>query len=388
MRLAVLLAAFVFTGSASASPFGEGRSEGRPTVKKPKKAKQVAPKIEADEEDQPKAKKEPKAKKLATKAEPKKKIVDDEEIVVVEDDKPAKAKKIVEADDEAPTITIEGEDDTEAEPTETAALDEDDGEPLVDAPIAVGKTAIATQRPKTRFYFRAGAMQQQTRLGDTQFQLRTDLPLDSSGLGEGSGVELQKADIPVGAIIGVVLPVLNRKLSIETVLGIPRPTKLVATGKLANESLAPTFMNMPTGIEPLGSDIGEVTFAPPIVTAVYRVAELGRFTPVAGAGVMVLMTRGAKITNAALNEAGDPKLKITPAPGLVLQGGVDIQLWKRVAARIDVKYVLGMRVNATVEDIAVTPTAIPQLGSIEVGDALMSSKVSPLIVQAGVGLDF
>jgi outer membrane protein W len=121
---------------------------------------------------------------------------------------------------------------------------------------------------------------------------------------------------------------------------------------------------------------------------VYRVAKLGPVTPIAGAGVMVLMGRNAKITNAVLQEAGDPKLSIKPSPGLVVQGGLDIQLWKRVAARVDVKYVLGMKVNATIEDIAVTPTAIPTLGSIEVGDAVMSAKVAPLIVQAGVGVDF
>jgi hypothetical protein len=111
-------------------------------------------------------------------------------------------------------------------------------------------------------------------------------------------------------------------------------------------------------------------------------------TPIAGVGAMVLLSRNAKITNPVLNEAGDPKLKIAPAPGLVLQSGLEIKLTKRIAARLDIKYVLGLKVKATIEDIAVTPKAIPTLGSIPVGDAVMLAKVTPLILQGGVGVDF
>jgi outer membrane protein W len=169
---------------------------------------------------------------------------------------------------------------------------------------------------------------------------------------------------------------------------MPSKSKFKATGALANESLAPTFMGLPTGIEPLGSDIGEATFAPPMLTAVYRIAELGPVTPFAGTGIMLLMARGAKITNPVLNEAGDPKLSFSPSPGLVLQGGAEMRIWKRISARLDVKYVLGMKVNAKIENIAVTPKAIPALGSIEVGDAVLSAKVTPLVVQLAVGADF
>lgn len=307
--------------------------------------------------------------------------------------KPAKATPVEPSPDdelviieEAPAGKPAADTEDDGDPPRTRVATADDEDALDD--VAVTKTTTRSAPHKTRFYFRAGAMKQSTKLGATEFSLQTQLPVDTSSLGAGSGVETQQNQIPVGAIVGVVLPVANRKLSLETVLGIPTPTRFQATGKLATESLAPTFMGMETGIEPLGADLGEVTFAPPIVTAVYRVAKLGPVTPIAGAGVMVLMGRNAKITNAVLQEAGDPKLSIKPSPGLVVQGGLDITLWKRVAARIDVKYVLGMKVNATIEDIAVTPKAIPTLGSIEVGDAVMSAKVAPLIVQAGVGVDF
>lgn len=381
---ATIIAGLLLSATADAGPFGPGRSEGAPSTKKKPKA---APKSKVK-----------KVKKVKVETP-----IDDDELVVIEDPpartstkavkKPVKVEKPAVDDDddddelvviEEPPVKTPTEDDEADDdaPKQVAALDE------VDEPTTVTKATTKSAPHKTRFYFRAGGMKQSTKLGSPTFSLQTDLPVDTSSVGAGSGVETQENKVPLGAIIGVVLPVLDRRLSLETVLGIPTPTRFKATGKLATESLAPTFMGMPTGIEPLGSELGEVTFAPPIVTAVYRVAKLGPVTPIAGAGLMLLMGRGGKITNPVLQEAGDPKLSIKPSPGLVVQGGLDIQLWKRVAARLDVKYVLGMKVNATIEDIAVTPKAIPALGSLEVGDAVLSAKVAPLIIQAGVGVDF
>lgn len=384
---ATILAGLLLSTTADAGPFGPGRSEGAPpTKKKPKANKKAKKPVEADElvvsDDAPKKKAKP-----AKRSKP---VEADDELVVIEDAPAKKRVKPVEVDkpavDDEELVVIEEPDPLdepeEAPKKQVAVLDDE-----VDAPTTVTKTTKAAPH-RTRFYFRAGGMKQSTKLGSPTFSLQTDLPVDTSSVGAGSGVETQENKIPVGAIIGVVLPVLDRKLSLETVLGIPTPTTFKATGKLATESLAPTFMGLPTGIEPLGSELGQVTFAPPIVTAVYRVATLGPVTPIAGAGLMLLMGRGGKITNPVLQEAGDPKLSIKPSPGLVVQGGLDIRLWKRVAARLDVKYVLGMKVNATIEDIAVTPKAIPTLGTLEVGDAVLSAKVAPLIIQAGVGVDF
>ena len=105
-------------------------------------------------------------------------------------------------------------------------------------------------------------MKQSTKLGATSFSLDTELPLETGSLGEGSGVETQQNQIPVGAIIGVVLPVLDRKLSLETVLGIPTPTRFKATGKLAKTIFetvwetgkAPEEIVREQGIEVVGSE--------------------------------------------------------------------------------------------------------------------------------------
>jgi len=351
--------------------------------------------IEGNTEDRPRTSNKRGRKQTARRdREPRKhKKLRRDLVVVIDDDEPETTSHDA-AIDESLIRDVAPDEDETARPhdhrkTEARLDDDDDGDELDDeSPVRVSKTSPRARPRPTRFYFRAGGFRQTSTLGDTQFALETDLPVDTSTLGANSGVVMEQKQIPVGVIVGYVLPVWNRRLSLETVLGFPSRARFQATGALANDSLAPTFMGMPTGIQALGPDLGEATFAPPMLTSVYRIADLGPVTPIAGAGVMVLLARNTQVTNPVLNAAGDPKLVISPSPGLVLQGGLEVKLWSRIAARLDVKYVLGMRVNARVEDIAVTPTAIPQLGTIEVGDAVMSSKVTPLVIQAGIGADF
>jgi outer membrane protein W len=300
--------------------------------------------------------------------------------------KPAKSAEMRTRPEEDIVEISDDEDERDGRAVAAADDIEEDIEEI--SALRATKQTRSTNRRTTRFYFRAGGIRQTSSLGATEFDLQTSLPVDTSQLGAGSGVEMQQDSIPVGVIVGFVLPVWNRRLSVETILGFPTKTRFRATGKLADESLAPTFMGLPTGIEPLGPDLGEATISPPLVTAVYRVADLGPVTPIIGTGVMVLLARGARITNPVLNEAGSPELSISPSPGLVLQGGLEVRLSKRFAARFDVKYVMGMKVAARVENISVTPKAIPQLGSLEVGDAVLSASVTPLVFQAGIGADF
>jgi hypothetical protein len=247
--------------------------------------------------------------------------------------------------------------------------------------------AQTAQRKRRPFYFRAGALHQESNPGDTDIQLPAGLPIAPAQMTD-SGVEMIDHQIPLAIIVGYTLPILGDRLSLETILGFPVEMEFRATGALANESLAPTVMGLPTGIEPLGPQLGEATFATPLLTAVYRLPDLGPITPLVGAGGMVLFAYGEKITNPVLNEAGDPKLAISPAVGLVLQGGVEIRVWRRLTARIDAKYIAGMTVEARVEDIKVIPRALPQLGTIDVGTAVLTAELAPFVVQAGLGASF
>src|SRR5206468_275369 len=135
-------------------------------------------------------------------------------------------------------------------------------------------------------------------------------------------------------------------------------------------------------------DLGEATFTTPILTAVYHLPDLGPITPVVGAGAMVLYASDQKITNPVLNAAGKPKLDISPTAGAVVQAGLEVRLWRGVTARLDAKYIPNVTVTAKVENISVIPTALPQLGTIDVGTATMTAKIAPVVVQAGIGTDF
>jgi len=200
----------------------------------------------------------------------------------------------------------------------------------------------------------------------------------------GSGATVDAVTLPA-VIVGYTLPVLSDRLSLETVLALPFRARFRATGTLADMSIAPTVLGIPTGIPALGSELGEARAAPPILTAVYRIATLGPVRPYVGTGVAVLVAYGAHATNPVLTEAGQPRFIIDPAPGWALQAGCDVALWRRVFARVDVKYVAFMKAHSTVEDIRVRTPGIPLLGSAEVGTATMDIWLDPLVVQVAVG---
>ena len=203
----------------------------------------------------------------------------------------------------------------------------------------------------------------------------------------GSGADVSSATVP-GLILGVVLPWGDGKLAIETVLGVPFTVKFKATGTLANESIAPTALGIPTGVMPLGSELGEAKAAPPLLTLVYSLRERGPVRPYVGAGIAVLFAYDAKVTNPMLTEVSQPEFEVDPAPGLVFQGGLEAKLFKGIYARIDVKFVALMLARAEVHHIQVRTPELPLFDTVEVGTAKMSVWVNPLIVQAGIGLDF
>ena len=202
----------------------------------------------------------------------------------------------------------------------------------------------------------------------------------------GSGASLDALTIPA-VIAGYTLPVRDDRLALETVLGAPIHVTFRATGTLANMSIAPEALGIPTGVPALGSELGEADAAPPIVTAVYRAAGFGPARPYLGLGAAVLITYNARATNPILTEVARPRFQIDPAPGLVLQAGIDVALWRRVSLRADVKYVAFMKAHATVENLEVRTPELPLLETAKVGSATMDLWVNPLIVQIGVGVD-
>src|SRR5438067_3466863 len=138
-------------------------------------------------------------------------------------------------------------------PREIVVISDDD--PVLAAPAPVDDIviavppALAPPRPRPRpsaYYFRAGLLHQDTNAGATTMQL----PIATPQMAD-SGVDMQDSQVPLAAIIGYVVPVLDHRLALETILGFPTYVHFQATGALATQSLAPTLNGMPTGIEPL-----------------------------------------------------------------------------------------------------------------------------------------
>ncbi len=119
--------------------------------------------------------------------------------------------------------------------------------------------------PRKKIYLRAGVVHIAP-LEQSQEMVLADVDGPASlalhdGPIAGSGATISSATIP-GIIVGYVLPFGNDKLSVETILGLPFTVKFQATGTLANESLAPTALGIPTGVMPLGPDLGEAKALP------------------------------------------------------------------------------------------------------------------------------
>jgi outer membrane protein W len=203
----------------------------------------------------------------------------------------------------------------------------------------------------------------------------------------GSGATVSSA-VTVASIIGYVLPTASRRWSIEALPGAPFTVKFRATGTLATTSLAPMALGIPTGIQPLGTELGEAQALPVVLTATYRLIDHRYIWPYLGIGPSVLFARNARVTNPILTQVNQPEMSVDPAPGLVLQGGLDARLTRSIYARIDVKFVAFMLARAEVKNLNVKTPGLPLFDSVDVGTARMSVWVNPFIVQACVGADF
>ncbi len=268
--------------------------------------------------------------------------------------------------------------------------------PVPQAEDVVHETApepapLAHKRSTKRFYVRGGIAH--------VAPLSTSRPMEladvdgaaslavQNGPIAGSGSEVSSATIPA-ITLGYKLPFGGDHLSLETVLGVPFTVKFRATGTLANESIAPMALGIPTGVGPLGPELGEAKAAPPMLTLVYNVLPHARVQPFFGVGAAVLFAFNAKVTNPMLTEVSQPEMSIAPAPGMVFQAGLEAKLFKGLYARLDVKFIAFMLAKAEVHHVQVRTPELPLFDTVEVGTAKMSVWVNPLIIQGGLGIDF
>ncbi len=243
------------------------------------------------------------------------------------------------------------------------------------------------------FYFRIGGLflqplpsSQEVRLEGVTGPARLGL---SDGPIAGSAIGVGNALMPALTVgFAPRLPVLGHQLSLETILALPFKMKLYAKGTLATKSLAPTVLGaLPTGVPALGEELGETTVVPPVLTLVYRFLPDWRVHPYLGLGFSVLIATDARITNPLLTEVSTPQLEIPPKAGYVLQGGVDVRLYRWFYATADLKFIGGLDLTARVKDVYVRLPSLPLYGSVKVGDTVSTVTVNPLVFQIGVGMN-
>jgi outer membrane protein W len=275
-----------------------------------------------------------------------------------------------------------------AQPATAEPRPEPQPQPQIDQPEA--PPARPVSHPRSLYFRLGGAIVKPVSSSREMVLSDVDGPASlavQNGPIAGSGATVDSASIPA-MIIGYVLPTSSRRWSVETVLGPPFTVKFQATGTLANMSIAPTALGIPTGVGPIGSELGEAKALPPVLTAVYQLTSGGVLRPYLGAGASVLFSYDAHVTNPMLTAVNKPEMTIAPAPGLVLQGGLDVRLWKTVYARLDVKFIALMMARAEVHHVEVKTPDLPLFDNVEVGTAKMNVWVNPFIVQGAIGVDF
>lgn len=259
------------------------------------------------------------------------------------------------------------------------------------ATVLLAAAAAPAAAEPERVYVRAGVLHIAPFTDSSELVLSDVDGPASLALSDGpirdSGTSVDPVTTPA-MVIGYRTPWLDDRLAVETVLAPPIHLRFRATGSLADESIAPMALGVPTGVPALGPQLGEADAAPPVVTATYRLLAGDAFQPYAGLGATVLFAYNTRATNPTLTEAAEPELHVDPSPGLVLQAGLDARVWRRLRARVDVKYIAFMRVHATVTNLRVRTPDIPLFESVAVGTATMDVTVNPLILQAGLGADF
>jgi len=240
-----------------------------------------------------------------------------------------------------------------------------------------------------RFYFRAGAL--------AMLPNATSGPVTLSGVT--GNARLAISDGPIagsGAGLGSTgLPCLTigyriwDQLTAETILALPFTMKLTATGTLATQSLAGTALgNLPTGVAPLGTDLGQTTVLPPILTFTYRFLPDLPVHPYVGLGINYLYTYDTKITNPTLTAVHPINLSLPGKLGPVIQGGVDVRIWRQLYVTLDVKYIPGISLDVAMNNLDVQVPGLPLYGVVHVGNSTVHVSLNPVVLQGGVGWNF
>lgn len=199
----------------------------------------------------------------------------------------------------------------------------------------------------------------------------------------------------MGGMLGLYLPKTNHHLAVEVQLAPPLKLDFQVSGDAVDKSLAPTALNgangetIPTGVPPLGRNIGTFKALPPNFTLVYRPWVDTLIQPYIGAGAMYLYTYDTDVSNTVLNELGEPSLYLSKPVACVGQLGSDFNLPNNMFLNFDVKYVGCADVKSRVSNIKVnSPTLSPTFGDVDVGSVSSTNHFRAVLYQISFGMHF
>lgn len=213
--------------------------------------------------------------------------------------------------------------------------------------------------------------------------------LDDTGSSTGDKTTL-------GGTIGLFIPKTGHHLAIEVALAPPLKLDFEASKSAIDESLAPTALDpdtgeaIPTGVPPLGRELGTFKALPPNFTIVYRPWVDTMVQPYIGVGAMYLYTFDTDVNNKVLNAYGnEPELYLEKPVACVGQAGFDVALPKNMFITADVKYVGCAEVKAKVNNIVVnSPTLSPSFGPVNVGTVSSTNDFEAVLYQLSFGMNF
>lgn len=271
----------------------------------------------------------------------------------------------------------------------------DNGNTL-DADADRGMFGNAISYVKDNTYFRVGVLHLQYHGDSSELKVENAQGLAAQGFGQGesrldgtgSGAGNKTT---LGGSIGLYIPKTGKHLAMEVMLAPPLKLDFQVTGAAANKSLAPeTNSGIPTGIPPLGEDIGTFKALPPNFTLVYRPWVDTMVQPYIGVGAMYLYTFDTDVNNKVLNAYGnEPTLNLDKPFACIGQLGFDVQLPNNLFVTADAKYIGCADVHAKLNNIKVNaPNLSGALGPIDVGTVSSTNKFEAMIYQLSLGMHF
>lgn len=210
----------------------------------------------------------------------------------------------------------------------------------------------------------------------------------------GTGTTLADKWFPAGTL-GIYIPWTGHHLAQEVTISTPITFHLHFTGRAVDQSLAPYALKgngsgnrIPTGVPPLGRDIGTAKAFPPNMTFVFRPWTDTMLRPYIGAGAMWLWTYDTDVQNPVLSEVNQPNLHLDNPFACILQAGLDLYAWKGLYVNFDAKWIGCATIKASMTNVKVRAPDLPQFGVIDVGTVSTENTFRAWLYQFSIGYEF